>query len=232
MEDGASGSYRSPGRMRRPSQDSGNHNWALLGILDRKRHWIRAALDRADENRKFFHPTPSWQAPQRIALPAIGRQWNFQACPSSVPWAAVRETSAGLLQLHGNVTSDAACRPALHRWLSRMAHQYLVPILQEISRTTGRPFVRVYVKRQRTRWASCSRHKSVSLNAKLLFLSPDLVRYVMIHELCHTQVMCHSKQFWLHVQAACPDYRTLDTRLRQAWKNVPEWSQSSNGVTL
>jgi YgjP-like, metallopeptidase domain len=52
------------------------------------------------------------------------------------------------------------------------------------------------VKSQRTRWASCSAKKNLSLNTKLLFLSPDLVRYVLIHELCHTVYMDHSKEFW------------------------------------
>lgn len=44
---------------------------------------------------------------------------------------------------------------------------------------------RILVKSQKVRWASHSKRKTLSLNAKMLFLPPELVRYVLIHELCH-----------------------------------------------
>lgn len=193
-------------------------------LLERKRHWIRSALDRADENRRFFRSPQVWQLPATVTLRAIGRTWCVEPHPADLPWVAVQEVG-DTLEIRGKVTDEISSRAALQRWLSRKAHQYLVPMLKEVSRKTGRPFGRAYVKHQRTRWASCSRHKSISLNAKLLFLDPDLVRYVMIHELCHTQEMHHSRRFWLIIQSACPNFRTLDIKLRDAWKMVPRWLQ-------
>jgi predicted metal-dependent hydrolase len=85
------------------------------------------------------------------------------------------------------------------------------------------PLRGLLVKNQRTRWASCSAKKNLSLNTKLLFLSPDLVRYVLIHELCHTVYMDHSKEFWRFVASHEPGYKALDQALREAWKTVPDW---------
>lgn len=82
---------------------------------------------------------------------------------------------------------------------------------------------RVLVKSQRTRWASCSKNKTISLNLKLLFIPADLIRYALIHELCHTERMNHSKEFWAIVRDHEPDFRALDDKLRSAWRYVPAW---------
>jgi predicted metal-dependent hydrolase len=193
-------------------------------ILERKRQWIRSALERVEAHRVLFPPIPVWQVPERIAFLAIQRAWQVEMHPEEISRVTVREHGEGLLQLRGNVGQTIACRAALHRWWLRQGHKHLVPLLHEISRETGRSFVRATVRRQRTRWGSCSRRKSVSLNAKLLFLAPALVRYVMIHELCHTQEMNHAPRFWRLVQTECPDFRALNKTLRQAWNTVPNWA--------
>ena len=213
-------------------------------ILERKQQWIRSALARVAAHRARFPPMPGWQVPERIAFPAIQRAWQIEMHPDETRQVTVREHGEGLLQLRGNVgQADAgqvitgqaiacqaiagqaiACRAALHRWWLHQGRKHLIPLLQEISREIGRPFTRAFVRRQRTRWGSCSRRKSVSLNAKLLFLAPELVRYVMIHELCHTQEMNHAPRFWHLVQIECPDFRALNKTLRQAWNTVPNWA--------
>lgn len=203
-------------------------------ILERKQRWIRSALERVEAHRIRFPPMRGWQVPERIAFPAIQRAWQVEMHPEEIPRVTVREHGEGLLQVCGDVGQATAgqaiadqaiaCRVALHRWWLRQGHKHLVPLLQEISRETGWSFTRVTVRRQRTRWGSCSRRKSVSLNAKLLFLDPALVRYVMIHELCHTKEMNHAPRFWRLVQTKCPDFRAFNKTLRQAWNTVPAWA--------
>ena len=213
-------------------------------ILERKQQWIRSALERVEAQRVRFPPMGGWQVPERIAFPAIQRTWQVEMHPEETKRVTVREHGEGLLQLCGNVgpaiagpaiadqaiaeqtivCQAIACRAALHRWWLCQGRKHLLPLLQEISRATGWSFDRATVRRQRTRWGSCSRRKSVSLNAKLLFLAPALVRYVMINELGHTQEMNHAPRFWRLVQTKCPDFRELKKKLRQAWNTVPEWA--------
>ena len=121
-------------------------------------------------------------------------------------------------------------RSVLRRWLARRCHDALVPWLREISREKHLPFGRTLVKMQKTRWASCSRHQTVSLNMKLLFLPPELVRYVFVHELCHTVHMNHSREFWRFLAAKEPGYKELDSQLRTAWRLVPAWIGRQAGL--
>ena len=82
------------------------------------------------------------------------------------------------------------------------------------------------MRAQRTRWGSCSNRKTISLNAKLLFIPEDLIRYALIHELCHTRRLDHSRKFWALVKQYETDYLVKDKRLRAAWRLVPAWFET------
>ena len=196
----------------------------LPALLERKKHWIRSALERAHAYRKFLEPEPSWQLPAEIRLPAVGAVWHVTRRESKAVFVAVRELGRDRLLVFGAINDERACRAAMARWLMRQTRQHLVTRLDYISKRTGLRFKGAFVKRQRTRWASCSRRGIVSLNAKLLFLPSEIVDYVMIHELCHVIEMNHSKQFWTLLAHHCRGYRELDGRLRDMWKLVPRWA--------
>lgn len=193
-------------------------------LLERKKHWIQEALRRAEDNRKFFEPEPVWRPPVQIKFPSIGTMWHVERKESHVKSVAVRQIGEGRLAIYGQIDDEPICREALGRWLMRETRDNLVPRLQHLSLRTGLKYGRVYVKRQKTRWASCSRHQTISLNVKLLFLPAQLVDYVMIHELCHVKELNHSDRFWELVQHHCPGYQALDAQLRSMWKTVPRWA--------
>jgi predicted metal-dependent hydrolase len=196
-------------------------------ILDRKKAWIRTALDRAKDVRKFFEPQPSWQLPTQIHLRAIGRVVHVEAKEREVPWVAVRETGPDTVEISGCISDRRTCRLALTRWLARQTREHLSPRLQALSAKMGLKYQQVFVKHQKTRWASCSKRRNISLNLKLLFLPPELVDYVLIHELCHIVELNHSRRFWATVERHCPDYRRLNAQVREMWKVVPQWAASS-----
>ena len=134
-----------------------------------------------------------------------------------------KKPSTRSLQISGNVSSELACRRALRSWLSRRGVETLVPWLKAVSVEIQLPFADAAVRLQRTRWGSCSRRKNINLNAKLLFLRPELVRYLFIHELSHLVHMNHSPRYWNFVAAKHPDYEPLDREMRTAMRLVPRW---------
>lgn len=65
----------------------------------------------------------------------------------------------------------------------------------------------VRLKELKSRWGSCSIRRNLNFNWKLVLAPPEVLDYVVVHELCHLKEMNHSSRFWDLVEAYCPDYR-------------------------
>lgn len=162
--------------------------------------------------------------PSSIELRALGRTYSILYVPTPSDSVIVRGLGGeNALRVSGATESDRAIGAALRSWLSALAREELGRQLASVARAGDFQFERVQVRRQRTRWGSCSASGTISLNVCLLFLDPAVVRYLFIHELCHTRHMNHSKRFWSLVAAYEPDYKRLDRELLRAWQSVPGW---------
>jgi len=120
-------------------------------------------------------------------------------------------------------SDQRAASAELRHWIRQRARRLLPPLLQGISKHIGLAYNRVSIRSQRTRWGSCFNRGNISLNDQLLFRSADTVEYLMIHELCHTRHLNHSKAYWTLVQQHCPGYRAHEKRLGRSRKLVPDW---------
>ena len=78
---------------------------------------------------------------------------------------------------------------------------------------------RIAVKDQKRCWGSCSTKKNLNFNYKLLFLPPDLLDYIVVHELCHLRHFHHQPAFWTEVEKIIPDYKERILALRAIERN-------------
>ena len=170
-----------------------------------------------------IHPPEPFILPNQVELAAIGKRYRLRYERRS-DQATVRYRCRGdTVVLSGRTGDDQLCVAALKRWLASVAKDEFGPRLRNLSTQTGNPYKKMQVRGQRTCWGSHSSSGTISINYCLLFLDPDAVRYLMIHELCHAQHMNHSKRFWKLVSRFEPDYRQLDKALNDAWNRVPVW---------
>lgn len=79
----------------------------------------------------------------------------------------------------------------------------------------GVDYGRITIREQKTRWGSCSSKGNLNFNWKLVLLAPELLDYVVVHELAHRREMNHSKNFWRIVEAELTDYRERRRRLKE-----------------
>lgn len=161
--------------------------------------------------------------PTTIHTPAIGR--NFKVEFEHTRSTSIRPQLLGdnVLKIFGPIHDEAAIGTALRQWLSDLAYDEFGVQLAAVARELGLSFSRIQIRRQRTRWGSCSVTGTISLNVCLMFLEPAVVRYLFVHELCHTRHMNHSPRFWALVEHHEPDYRRLDRELLRGWQAVPGW---------
>jgi len=197
----------------------------IPAVLADNRTWIDRAWRRALADARAAKPEPPLRLPNHVCLPSLGQKLRVEYRRTASRNATARDHTDGRLIVSGPVRNTAACRAALRRWIARKAHRHLVPWLQELSRELDLPFARTVVRNQRTRWASCSWTKTISINQSLLFLPPELVRYVFIHELAHTIHLSHSRRYWALVRRHQPDYKHLEKELSAAGDCVPRWSR-------
>jgi predicted metal-dependent hydrolase len=191
----------------------------VQSFVDENRDWIR----RTRESFAAQHPPEPFALPRRIRLPAIERQFRVVYRPERGDDSVRFRRHADRVLLSGNVADETMCVAALKRWLAVTAKAEFEPRLRVLSGLTGHPFARMQVRGQKTCWGSHSSSGTISLNFCLLFLEPELLRYLMVHELCHARHMNHSRRFWQAVGRFEPDYRRLDRELGDAWPQIPMW---------
>ena len=95
------------------------------------------------------------------------------------------------------------------RVAARVAFQRLIDEWAPTINATPR---RLQVRDQQTRWGSASSNGKISLNWRLIFAPPDVIEYVVVHELCHLREPSHRPVYWALVEQHLPDYRE-----RRAW---------------
>ncbi|MBN1857426.1 MAG: M48 family metallopeptidase [Dehalococcoidia bacterium] len=195
----------------------------IPGILEQSRPWLERTASQLEVKRSLMASESDAALPEHISLAAIGEEWAVEYRTTDSLTVRVLERRGNRLVLSGNCGEVAACRVALRRWLNRKGHQYLEPWLARIADELGFKVKRVVVRSQRTRWGSCSRTGTISLNVRLLFLQEEVARHVLIHELCHTSRMDHSAVFWSLVERHDPAFKAHRKRLRAAWHEVPWW---------
>jgi predicted metal-dependent hydrolase len=201
----------------------------IPAILEEKKDWIALHLERFAEHRKRAALELVDLLPTAVDLPALGEKWQIAYLPTAARTVSVRTTAFGQLTVQGAVADTRACQEALKRWLTRRSREQLVPWLTRLSLQSGLTYSRTVVRGQRTRWASCSGHGTISLNYKLLFLPSHLVNYILMHELCHTRHMNHAEKFWALVRSFEPACKNHDKELRKGWQLVPAWADGAWG---
>ncbi|MBP2133779.1 putative metal-dependent hydrolase [Methanomicrobium sp. W14] len=73
------------------------------------------------------------------------------------------------------------------------------------------------IRRQKSRWASCSSSGSLNFNLRIAALPDYLREYIVVHELAHIIEHNHSKAFWRVVEMFCPEYRKYRKELSGYW---------------
>lgn len=91
--------------------------------------------------------------------------------------------------------------------LALRARQIIPERAAHFAPLVGVTYGRITIRNQRSRWGSCSSAGNLNFNCLLMLAPPEVMDYVIVHELCHRKEMNHSPRFWAEVERVMPDYK-------------------------
>ena len=164
--------------------------------------------------------------PTKIILHSTNEQINIEYLTSSAIGTTL-EVVNGTLTLKEPMERQSLIDNSklLQEWLQEKATYILKNVLETTSQKLNIPYNKGNVGPRKSIWGSCSHKQNINLNRNLVFLQPDLIEYVITHELCHVLEMNHSRRFWSLLNELFPKYQNLKTQLKSnANSSIPSWA--------
>jgi predicted metal-dependent hydrolase len=180
-------------------------------FVEEKRPWIERTLRRIREAEE--------EAAVRLAdggsVPYLGRQLELRIRVEPGRQRSHVALRGEVLFVAVGMPGAEAVREALEGWYRRRARAEVAPRLDAACARAGTRYTKLSIRAQRTRWASCSSTGAMSFNWRLLLAPPEILDYVVEHEVAHLEVLDHSRRFWRLLESRSPDYREHERWLRR-----------------
>ncbi len=186
----------------------------LRVFLEHRLAWVQKHRARM-ERLRAADPVPTWT--DGGSIPYLGGRLALQVSPSLGQRSTARR-SGGRVQVFAADPGDAeAVRQSVERLLAREAAELFPRLLAEClesphARKLPRPELRL--RAMKARWGSCDTVKKiVTLNTRLMRHGPDVIEYVIFHELAHLRHRAHDARFKAFLAELCPEWRERQDRL-------------------
>lgn len=176
-------------------------------FIREKQEWVLKHLER------IGHDGTSEQLTDGTMLAWRGAQYELRIRYGERDEPEVR-VGNGTITLALPEGFDGSLRTTLRSWYRTQAAAAIEREARLQSERIGVRYNRITVRDQKTKWGSCSRKGNLSFNWRLVLFPPHVLRYIVIHELCHLRHFDHSPAFWNLVARHVPDYERSVTWLR------------------
>ena len=172
----------------------------LLQVLTKNQSWIK---------RKVAERQESWARLQGGAVFYRGQAYRLSLNPEA-PALVARDAG----EIRVKAATAAAAWPLLTAWYRQEAEGWIRERVHHFARAMGLKAQRVELRPWKRRWGECRPLEDLRFNWRLILLPPDVLDYVVVHELAHLREPGHTPRFWQGVERVLPDYRE-----RRRWLN-------------
>lgn len=180
-------------------------------FLHNKAAWVLDKL-KAQQSRRHL-PSPVWR--HGAAVEFLGRSLTLRLDPAHhFEGAGAAVQGESLCVALPMDCGEARLRDTVKAWLMAQAHNRFIERLDHYAPLVGVRWQRLRLSNASTRWGSAHADGSIRLNWRLIQLAPELIDYVVVHELCHLREMNHGPAFWRLVEGVLPDMAQRRRALR------------------
>ena len=167
---------------------------------------------------------------ENIELPALEKTYAIRylqanLSPGTVNFVAPAAGTTLIVQCRDPLDPPRrALKDALCEWLRAKAREHITPLLSQLAQEHGFPPPSgVRIAFQKSRWGSRSTTGVVSFSALMMFFPPDLLRHVVLHELCHIRHMNHGMAYQTLLKQTDPKTPLYEMQLKKAGVFMPDW---------
>jgi len=111
-----------------------------------------------------------------------------------------------LFNILDSQNSSNEIRKLYENWLHHKAKIIFKERVHVLSKIIGMKPNNIVIKNLKNRWASITNNGDININVNLVKAPPEIIDYIIIHELCHFRVKGHSYDYWSLLKRYCPDY--------------------------
>lgn len=169
-------------------------------LLKENAVWV---IEKKREYDKYREQIPDREFVAGETFPYLGEQ--FEVAVEKRSSSAVGDSELRLAKHHIDQTSVQRALETLYR---REARDHFQNRADHFADEMGVGYEQIEIRNQRTKWGSCSTTGTLGLNWRLMMAPPDIVDYIVIHELAHLREQNHTDEFWSLVAKHDPDYES------------------------
>ncbi len=176
----------------------------IFSFLNKKQKWIE---DRQTRIKSILSQNYQLVNYQKVLF--LGKQ--YQVCFSKGIETPYLTQDALILNY---TKSLAVVKAQIKDFLTNSCDDILIPRISKIASKIGVSYTSIKIVSSKVKWGMCDNNHNLYFNFKLLMLSPQLIDYVIVHELCHIKQLNHSPKFWKLVGKYLPDYKDCQKQMK------------------
>ncbi len=180
-------------------------------FLHEKKDWV---LEKHEEIENYWARIPEREFEEGETFPYLGKKHELKLSSDDR-----FDVVDGEIIIPEEKVSDLSLKDRIEELYREKARERILEIINEYKEKIDLEFNRLYIRNQKTKWASCSSKNNLSFNWRLMMAPEEVLEYVVVHELLHLEEPKHSDRFWSLMGKIIPDYRQ-----RRKWlkENSPE----------
>lgn len=174
-------------------------------ILKEKKAWIYKNYCKLDKIKK---EKEKFQLKEGSKLYLLGKEYFLKIEEGKELKILIDDHSIIVNTNEKTGKSPDFIKSQLRKWYRNKASSYIKAKFKKIITNLNFEYNQVLITDLKTRWGNCTPNKNVSYNWKIIFAPPEVIDYVILHEIIHLKESSHSAKFWGLIMRVCPKYKS------------------------